>query len=58
MVTKGNKVVFDQDKSYIDNNRTGKRTMLRMENQLYYLDVWVQVPKHIANNPFARQADQ
>ena len=57
MVTKCNKVVFDHDNSYIENKRSGKRTYLRMENQLYYLDIWVQVPKSIASNPFVRQAD-
>ena len=59
LVRKQNMVVFDEDESYIKNKRTGEKVQLREENGLFYLDVWVEVPKDMELNPsFARQVAQ
>ena len=52
---KGYTVAMTQDGGYIQSNRTGKKTALRMENKLYFPDLWVQVPKSLAeSSPFGR----
>ena len=43
IVGNGNRVVFDHPNeggSYIENKTTGKKTPLRQNNGVYYLDVW------------------
>ena len=52
---KANRAVFDSDDSYIENKQTGAWMPMRREGNLFYLDVWCQVPTHIASNPFVRQ---
>ena len=44
MVRNGNKIVFDQDGSYIENRRTGDRLWLREDNGVFVLDVLVAPP--------------
>ena len=41
----GNTVVFDEEESYIYSKATGERTMLRLENGVYLLDVAIAPPK-------------
>jgi len=47
----GNKVVFDEDGSYIQNKSTGVMTPLIKETGVYYLHIWV--PKE----GFGRQSE-
>ena len=59
LVRKQNKIVFDDDESYIQNKKTGEKIVLREEHGLFYLDLWVQIPKNMELNPsFARQVVQ
>ena len=52
---KGYSVTLTKDGGHIQSNATGKKTALRMENKLYFLDLWVQVPKSLAaSSPFGR----
>ena len=37
----GNKVIFDEEDSYIENKSNGVRTPLVKENGVYYLHIWV-----------------
>ena len=41
MVNKGNRVIFDRNGSYIENERTGGKTLLMERNGVYVFDVWV-----------------
>ena len=41
-VRAGNKVVFDDEGSYIENKATGERTWLKEENGMYALKLWVK----------------
>ena len=38
----GNRVVFDQDESYIENKRSGERTPLKETGGMYELSLWVK----------------
>ena len=52
---KGNRCVFEEDGGYIENKATGKQTPLRLEGKLYYLDLWLKVPKRLVEtSPFVR----
>ena len=54
---KGNAVVFEDDGGYVLHKASGKKTPLRLEGKLYYLDLWVQVPEELAKaSPFCRPA--
>ena len=37
----GNKIVFDEDGSYIEDKATGEVINLREENGMFFLKVWV-----------------
>ena len=51
-----NQVVFDDIESYILNKKTGEKVILREDNLLYFLDIWVEVPVDFVFNPgFAGQ---
>ena len=50
----GNKVVFEKGGGYIQCGKTGSKIQLRPEGKLYFLDLWVEVPKSISGSPFAR----
>ena len=50
----GNKVVFEKGGGYIQCGKTGSKIQLRSEGKLYFLDLWVEVPKSISGSPFAR----
>ena len=41
IVGKGNKVIFSSSGSYIENERTGLKTIMREEGGVYVFDVWV-----------------
>ena len=59
MIEKDNDVMFSKRKggSYIQNVATGKKTPLRQEGRLVFLDLWVQVPIEIArSSPFVKQS--
>lgn len=50
---KSNATVFEEDGGYILHKASTKRTPLRLEGKLYYLDLWVQAPEDIAKaSPF------
>ena len=54
--SKGFVSVFGQDYAYLENVKSGSRIPLRVENRLYFLDMWLQVPKSMTQNEhFARQ---
>ena len=40
----GNRVIFDQDGSYIENKLSGERTWLHQKNGMYTLKLWVKRP--------------
>ena len=44
MCEAGNRVVFDEGGSYVENKRTGERTELVKEKGSYILTVWI--PSH------------
>ena len=41
-VRQGNRVIFDDKESYIENKSTGERMNLVLENGMYMLKVWVK----------------
>ena len=43
-VKAGNRVVFDDDGSYIENKITGERTWMQEEGGMYALKMWVKTP--------------
>ena len=49
------RVVFDDDGSYIQNKKSGKRIAVNQEGNLYVLDLWVQVPEPLSQLPFVGQ---
>ena len=53
MCEAGNKVVFDDEGSYIENKRTGERAILIKERGSYILSLWV--PRKPQEQPFSRQ---
>ena len=55
IVKKDHRVVFEDGASFIQSKRTGTWTPLRQEGNLFFLDVWVQVPESLTSNPFVRQ---
>ena len=52
---KGNRIVYDIDGSCIERKSTGKKIPLRLDKKLWYLDIWVQIPRALAGHPFVRQ---
>ena len=40
----GNRVIFDDDGSYIENKVSGERTWLKKQNGMYMLKLWVERP--------------
>ena len=55
IVKKNHRVVFDNECSYVEDKTSGKWIELRQEGNLYFLDLWTQVPEELATNPFVRQ---
>ena len=41
ITSKGNKVIFDDDGSFIEDKATGERTWLTQSGGMYYLKMWV-----------------
>ena len=41
VVNKGNRVVFDEEGSYIEDKTTSEVTWMRQAGGMYYLDLWV-----------------
>ena len=41
IASKGNRVVFDDDGSYIESETTGERSWLTQSSGMYYLNMWV-----------------
>ena len=54
MAENGNEVGFAKGRGWI-NSVSGHTTELRAEGKLWFLDIWVQVPREISNSHFARQ---
>ena len=46
------RVVYDFPVSYIEDKTTGRNVNLRSDDNLYFLDVWVRIPKALASSPF------
>ena len=44
-----NKVVFDDEGSYIEDKATGEKTVIRKENGVYNLEMWVEVEEEGEN---------
>mgnify|MGYP002811270886 CR=1 FL=1 len=44
IVKKGNKVVFEEEESYILNKKTGERTKIDQEHSTYVIDVEYLIP--------------
>ena len=56
IVANGNKVVFDESGSFIENKRSRERLWMREENGVYVLDVYVAPPdSHEKKKDFHRQ---
>ena len=55
IVKKDHRVVFEDGASFIQSKKSGVWTPLRQEGNLFFLDVWVQVPESLTKNPFVRQ---
>ena len=55
IVGKKHRVVLDEPKSYIESKATGKKTYLRPNGGVYFLDVWMKVGDHINRQGFRRQ---
>ena len=49
----GNKVVMDENDSYIENKKTGLKTPMRLENNVFVFDLWVAKDEE---SSFPRQA--
>ena len=47
---------MDNDESYIESKTNGSWVPLRREGNLFFLDLWVQVPEQLCKTPFVRQA--
>ena len=43
-VAAGNRVVFDEDGSYIENKRSKERTWMKAEGGMYTIKMWVRRP--------------
>ena len=56
IMEKNNRIVLDNDSSYIESKDTSAWLPLRKEGNLFVLDLWVQVPETLVNTPFVRQA--
>ena len=41
VASKGNRVVFDDDGSYIECNATGENSWFTQSGGMYYLEMWV-----------------
>ena len=55
IVSKKHRVVFDKECSYVEDKASGRWVELRQEGNLYFLDLWTQVPEELSTNPFVRQ---
>ena len=56
IVANGNKVVFDESGSFIENKRSRERLWMREDNGVYVLDVYVAPPDcHEKKRDFHRQ---
>ena len=49
----GNRVVFDEDGSYVVNKATGETTWMREERGIFKIDVWVVPPEKAENSQMA-----
>ena len=57
IASKGNRVVFDDDGSYIQDKESGERTWLTQSGGMYYLKMWVS-RKSTAEAGFCRRGRQ
>ena len=48
-------VMDDENNNYIQNKQSGSWIPLRKEGNLYFIDLWVQVPEPLTKSPFVRQ---
>ena len=54
-VSANHRVVLDNPISYIESKTSGKKTILRQTNGVYFLDVWMKPGDHMSNQGFRRQ---
>ena len=54
-VDAGNRVVFDEGWSYIEDKRTGLRTTIQRRGGLYVLESWVKAMDEVPSQPLGRQ---
>ena len=54
IVANGNKVVFDESGSFIENKRPRERLWMREKNGVYVLDVYVAPPDHHEKREFSQ----
>ena len=54
MCESGNRVVFDEDGSYIEHKASGNRTEIAKEGSVYVVRMWL--PGQARNSDFQRQA--
>ena len=50
----GNRVVFDDEGSYVENKKTGEKMVIEEDDGDYVLDVWVKLGKE-EETPFGGQ---
>ena len=43
----GNKVVFDEEGSYVQNKQSGVKTVIDKRNGTYAFNIWIQVPDKV-----------
>ena len=54
-VDAGNRIVFDDKWSYIEDKRSGQRTTIQRRGGLYVLECWIKARDESASQPFGRQ---
>ena len=55
MISKHNRVVYDEGEPYILHKPTSEKMPLRREGKLFFLDLWARVPRKLPAHPFVRQ---
>ena len=58
LLTTKNRVAYDlAEDSCSIHKPSGKTIPLRIANTLFYLDMWVKVPRALSKHPFVRQVE-
>ena len=57
----GNRIVMDETDGYIQNKKTGAKTPMRLENNVFVFDLWVEkdeataFPRQVRSIPYVRR---